>query len=65
MIDYNIYTCNKHRINKLLIFDNNDTDMKLIFDSDINKYSLPKFAEVINKILKLENKLVERNILDL
>jgi hypothetical protein len=63
VIDHNIYTCNKHKINKLLIFDNN-TDMKLIFDSDINKYSLEDFAAVVNKILRLENKLVETNLLD-
>jgi hypothetical protein len=64
VIDHNIYTCNKYKINKLLIFDNN-TDMTLIFDSDINKYSLPELAVVVNKILRLENKLVETNLLDL
>ena len=65
VIDHNIFTCNKYKINKLLIFDNNDTDMKLIFDSDINKYTLPELAVIVNKILRLENKLVETNLLNL
>lgn len=65
VIDHNIFTCNKYKINKLLIFDNNDTDMKLIFDSDINKYTLTELAVIVNKILRLENKLVETNLLNL
>jgi hypothetical protein len=63
ILDYNIYTCNKHKINKLLIFDNNDSDIKLIFDSDINKYSLPKFAVLVNRLLRLDGKLIETNLL--
>jgi hypothetical protein len=65
ILDYNIYTCNKHKINKLLIFDNNDHDIKLIFDSDINKYSLVEVAALVNRLLRLENKLIETNLLDL
>jgi hypothetical protein len=63
IIDHNVYTCNKYKINKLLIFDNNN-EMKLIFDSNINKYSLPELAVLVNKVLRLENKLVETNLLD-
>jgi len=42
IINHNIELCNNVKINKLLVFDNNDKDMKIIYDSakliDINNF---------------------------
>lgn len=45
--------CGKHKIDRLIIFDNNTT-MELLFDSNVDKnMSKPEFTNIVNKYSKL------------
>jgi hypothetical protein len=51
IVTHNIEICNGVRINKLLIFDNNYKDMKLIYDNN-ELIKVDKFKEIINDASK-------------
>ena len=51
IVTHNIEICNGVKINKLLIFDNNYKDMKLIYD-DNELIKIDKFKKIINNACK-------------
>jgi hypothetical protein len=55
--DTNTDTCGNKKIDQLLIFDNNDNndEMKLIFDSKANKVDTNEFIKIVNTALVVPN----------
>ena len=54
--------CGKTKINKLLLFDNNGPQSKLLFDSSDTKISIEIFVEMVNKLFGSELDGGKRNI---
>jgi len=57
IMNHNIERCNNVKINKLLVFDNNGKDMKIIYDN-VDIIDINKFKEIIYESLK-SNKYME------
>jgi len=47
--------CGTQRIDNLLIFDNSGINMKLVFDSNINKMTESRFRDLLNELFKLQH----------
>jgi hypothetical protein len=62
ILNHDFKECGKTKINKLLLFDNNGPQSKLLFDSSIAKISIEKFVEMVNNLFGSELDGGKRNL---